>query len=128
MARPLKDISAREVELLASCGATMQEIAAKLDCHVDTIRDRFSSEVERGRDSGKMSLRLLQWQSAKNGNVAMQIWLGKQWLAQRDRFDFTHESTEDLLAEAARYFSPDTAPDSRTRRTPEARSLPDSNE
>jgi hypothetical protein len=33
---------------------------------------------------GKASLRRLQWRAAEGGNVAAQIWLGKQWLGQRD--------------------------------------------
>jgi hypothetical protein len=35
-------------------------------------------------EAGKSSLRRLQWKSALGGNVVMQIWLGKQYLGQRD--------------------------------------------
>lgn len=34
---------------------------------------------------GKRSLRRLQWQSAQDGSVPMQIWLGKNWLGQTDK-------------------------------------------
>jgi hypothetical protein len=34
---------------------------------------------------GTRSLRRLQYEAAKTGNVTMQIWLGKQWLGQKDR-------------------------------------------
>jgi len=35
-------------------------------------------------ENGRSSLRRLQWKSATNGNITMQIWLGKQYLGQRD--------------------------------------------
>jgi hypothetical protein len=37
-----------------------------------------------GREEGKIELRRLQWRSAEH-SVAMQIWLGKQYLGQRDK-------------------------------------------
>ena len=37
--------------------------------------------------TGKMSLRRQQFKSAENGNVTMQIWLGKQWLGQADKVE-----------------------------------------
>ena len=40
---------------------------------------------DRGKDEGKASLRRLQYDSAKKGNVTAQIWLGKQWLNQKDK-------------------------------------------
>lgn len=40
---------------------------------------------EEGREYGRGSLRRMQYENAKNGNVSMQIWLGKQWLGQKDK-------------------------------------------
>jgi len=40
---------------------------------------------EDGRENGRASLRRLQYENAKTGNVSMQIWLGKQWLGQKDK-------------------------------------------
>ena len=37
----------------------------------------------------RTSLRRWQYEKAKDGNVAMLIWLGKQLLGQRDRIDET---------------------------------------
>lgn len=98
MARPLKDIDPRQVELLAECGCTLNEIAAKLGCHADTIRDRFSESVQKGREAGKTDLRQTQWRVAKSGNVAMLIWLGKQYLGQRDNLDINKLQPEQALA------------------------------
>ena len=38
---------------------------------------------------GKISLRRAQFEKALGGNVAMQIWLGKQHLDQRDKIEQT---------------------------------------
>lgn len=85
MARPRLKIDPQQVEALAALHCTNVEIAAFFGCHVDTVRDRFSTELAKGREKGKIKLRRLQWQSAENGNVTMQIFLGKQYLGQSDR-------------------------------------------
>lgn len=41
----------------------------------------------------RVSLRLRQWQVAQQGDVAMLIWLGRQWLGQRDN-DTPHGNAE----------------------------------
>lgn len=91
MGRPKLQIDAEQVEKLASIHCTMNEIAAIMGCSVDTLENRFSDVIEKGRDKGKASLRRLQWQTAQSGSAAMQIWLGKQLLGQRDR----HETSSD---------------------------------
>jgi len=40
--------------------------------------------MNKGLENGKSSLRRIQWKSALGGNTTMQIWLGKQYLQQRD--------------------------------------------
>ena len=85
MARPLLNIDAEQVEKLASIGCTNQEIASFFNCSKDTIEGRFSAELHKGRDTGKMRLRKLQLNAAEKGNVVMLIWLGKQMLGQSDK-------------------------------------------
>ena len=41
--------------------------------------------IDEARESGKATLRRLQWQRATAGSDTMCIWLGKQLLGQRDR-------------------------------------------
>ena len=54
-------------------------------CHIDTLRDNFSNEIDKGKAEGNISLRRKQWQMAvEKGNVVMLIWLGKQMLGQRN--------------------------------------------
>lgn len=83
----------------------MDEMAAVLDCHIDTLRDNFSNSIKKGKEVGKSSLRRAQWNAGVNkGNVPMLIWLGKQRLNQRDRLDLnslTPEQAAAILAEDA---------------------------
>jgi hypothetical protein len=43
----------------------------------------------------------MQWDAAKKGNVVMMIWLGKQYLGQRDKQDI-HTDGETVLTIAER--------------------------
>tara|TARA_R100001530_G_scaffold120410_1_gene87684 strand:- start:54 stop:365 length:312 start_codon:yes stop_codon:yes gene_type:complete len=86
MARPKKyDIDPKQVEKLASYGCTNTEIASFFGCSKDLISKSYSTNVEKGKDSGKIRLRKLQWRAAERGSVPILIWLGKQYLDQTDR-------------------------------------------
>ena len=86
MARPKKyDIDPKEVEKLASFGCTNTEIASFFGCDVSLITKSYSQNLTKGRDTGKIRLRQLQWKSAERGNITMQIWLGKQVLGQTEK-------------------------------------------
>jgi hypothetical protein len=84
MARPKVPIDGEEVRRLAEIGCKNDEIASWFHCSTDTIERRFAAELTKGRSNLHMSLRRWQLQAAKNGNVTMMIWLGKQYLGQRD--------------------------------------------
>ena len=45
---------------------------------------------------GKMSLRRRQYSAAMDGNSAMLIWLGKQWLGQKEPEKEADKSTAEL--------------------------------
>lgn len=83
--RPKKNVDEKLVFELAKIHCTKQEIASIVGCHVDTLYARFSDIMQKGVDEGKRSLKRLQWEHAQKGNIQMLIWLGKQWLGQRDR-------------------------------------------
>jgi hypothetical protein len=44
-----------------------------------------------------MSIRRQQYKSAEGGNVTMQIWLGKQYLNQRDRNEYIESVSSEKL-------------------------------
>lgn len=83
--RPRKVIDYNLVEKLASIMCTQEEIASMLECSVDTLlrSEKFCELYKKGRETGKMSLRRMQWKLAEK-NSAVAIWLGKQYLKQRE--------------------------------------------
>lgn len=83
--RPTAEVDARIVEEAAGLGCTLDEIAVLARCSVSTLLRHFDETIKKGREDFKMSLRRLQFKSAKDGSVPMQIWLGKQYLNQKDR-------------------------------------------
>jgi|1185.fasta_scaffold420053_2 hypothetical protein len=91
--RPLKEIDLVMVEKLAHIHCTDQEIASIVGVSVETMTRRkrddaeFAAMLEAARSRGKASLRRLQWKLAESGNAAVVIWLGKNLLGQRDKFD-----------------------------------------
>lgn len=91
MGRPQKEIDEEQVRALAMIQCTLEEMAFVLGCSVDTIERRFADIVEVGKGQGRMSLRRMQWASAKNGSVTMQIFLGKNLLGQREMAKIEHE-------------------------------------
>jgi len=120
MGRPKTPIDLKAVENAASIGCTPDEIAAVLGICQATFFIRKAAEpeineaIERGRKHGRATLRRLQWQGAQAGNPTMLIWLGKQLLGQRDKFDHaistpvSAATDADLLAIASAGGSADT--------------------
>lgn len=87
MGRPQLEIDPHKVELLAGCGCTVAEIAAKLNCSKRTLETRFCAHIEKGREAGKGSLRSKQFERAMKGSDTMLIWLGKQLLGQAEKIE-----------------------------------------
>lgn len=83
--RPKKEIDYMAVEKLANIQCTQEEIASFLGISSRTLlRDeKFKELFAKGRENGKMSLRRIQWKHAEK-SVPMAIWLGKQYLGQKD--------------------------------------------
>ena len=88
MARPKFKIDYATVEKLASIMCTIDEIAAVLGCSHDTLQrnKKFCVLFKKGQQTGKASLRRRQFAMSEK-NPTMAIWLGKQYLDQRDKQD-----------------------------------------
>ena len=82
--KPLLELDEEQILELAKIQCTYSEIAAVMKCSPDTIADRYSEIVKRGREEGKASLRRHQYLAAARGNPALLIWLGKHILDQKD--------------------------------------------
>jgi hypothetical protein len=83
--RPRLDIDPAQVERMASIGCTVEEIAVLIGCSKSTLDKGFSASIERGRMRLNRSLKRKQVQLARQGNVTMLIWLGKQYLGQKEK-------------------------------------------
>ena len=84
---PRKVIDYALVKRLASIQCTYEEISDIMDIAIPvlTADERFVKVYKTNCSTGRTSLRRLQFRSAQNGNVAALIWLGKQYLKQRDK-------------------------------------------
>ena len=96
--RPKTDISVKTFEGLCSINCTKDEMCGIFDCDEKTLtrwcKDTyglgFSDVYKKKSASGKASLRRMQFKAAESGNVTMQIWLGKQYLEQKDKQGIEH--------------------------------------
>lgn len=85
--RPKKEISLAVVEEMAAEFCSQEEIASDVGFSRELFRTRkdIREAYERGMQGGRTRLRSYQFQAAKSGNVTMLIWLGKQYLGQKDQ-------------------------------------------
>ena len=87
-----KTIKWEDFDKLCAIQCTGEEIAAFFHIDYDTLNaicrreqgKSFSDYFAQKRQSGKISLRLRQFQAAQEGNPTMMVWLGKNWLGQQD--------------------------------------------
>jgi hypothetical protein len=96
MARKEVNIDWEEVAELAQAGCNGQQIADYFGIHYNTLAARcqkdnqcdFSDILQQNRSKGDALLIVKQYESAvKDKDKSMQIWLGKQRLGQRDKFE-----------------------------------------
>jgi hypothetical protein len=141
--RPLIEFDLTQLENLGAISAVQSEVAAWYRVSLSTIEKRMADEetlythqgaqctfrqvYEMGIGRGKMSLRRAQMDLALGGNATMQIWLGKQLLAQRDNLELTgansgpiqHSDTSarQALLDRVHLLAPDPNPQAGTRRS-----------
>lgn len=89
--RPRIEVDKAKFEKLCGIQCTLEEIASVLDCSEDTIQrwcmreyhENFAVVHKKFSGVGKMSLRRAQFKMAEK-SASMAIWLGKQYLGQKD--------------------------------------------
>lgn len=99
--RPRKKIDERALLKHAAMGYTMKELEALTGVSEDTLTRNFADAIERGHSLRNARLRRRQFQLALKGNPQMLIWLGKQFLAQRDKQEVVtmNDPLQELLDE-----------------------------
>jgi hypothetical protein len=85
--RPRLNLDESQVRELAAIACTYEEIASVMKCSTKVLQRRYGALIEEGRQEGRASLRRKQFEVASSGNPTMLIWLGKQWLGQRDSLE-----------------------------------------
>ena len=104
MPRPRKEIDQKQFEGLCGLQCTKEEICGFFDVTDKTLegwckrtyKAGFSEVFRHKRGLGKISLRRHQWRLAEK-NAAMAIWLGRNYLGQKEEPEETVE-TEDANA------------------------------
>ena len=94
MARPRIEIDTEQFKKLCAIQCTLAEIASWFKCSEDTLERWCKREFDMSfadvykiwSADGKISLRRTQFRMAES-NVAMAIWLGKQYLGQTDKVE-----------------------------------------
>ena len=101
--RPRKDIDQKQFENLCGLQCTEEEICSWFGVCEDTLNKwckqtykmTFSDTFAEKRKTGKISLRRMQWRLAEK-NATMAIFLGKQYLGQRDNVDVNVTNTDGM--------------------------------
>ena len=108
--RPRTDIDKNTFESLCGIQCTEEEICAFFGCCEDTLNSwckrtytdenkkpmTFSDVFKQKRGVGKISLRRAQFRLAQK-NATMAIFLGRQWLGQKDKISVEHSAENNLL-------------------------------
>ena len=95
--KPLNDEDFLRLLNMVRIQCTQTEICSILGMSDTTLNRRlkdrgyenFEDLYKRHNDEGRMSLRRMQWQAAEGGNTSILIWLGKQYLGQKDKAEST---------------------------------------
>ena len=112
MARPRKEIDWEVVRKLCAMQCTGEEIASFIDVDYDTLNATtkrehkmgFSDYFKKHSANGKISLRRKQYEVATSGSVPMLIWLGKQYLDQKDKQEHASDPNNPLAITVVRKF------------------------
>lgn len=109
MARPRKEIDRKQFENLCGLQCTKEEVCSFFEITDKTLeswckrtyKHGFSDVFSQKRGKGKISLRRAQFRLAEK-NASMAIWLGKQYLGQKDQPDdsIDQEDSEAYFEEA----------------------------
>lgn len=112
MARPKIAIDEEQFKKLCTLQCTLSEIASFFKCSEDTIerwcrrelKMSFAEAFKIHSAGGKISLRRWQFKMAEH-NVSMAIFLGKQYLGQKDQQDVVVAHDDETIKEMNEYFN-----------------------
>jgi len=109
MPRPKAKFDHKLVRTLASFGCTQEEIAEACGISESTLTRHARAEIDSGYAEMRRSLRKWQYNLAKSGNLGMLIWLGKQYLSQKEKTESVVREEVVTIEEIAEKVKPDAA-------------------
>lgn len=80
----VSDIDPGLIWKLAKINCTLKEMAFITGVNAQTILNHFGDLIDEASATSKGSLRRKQFERAMEGSDRMLIWLGKQWLSQKE--------------------------------------------
>lgn len=103
MGRPPKEIDQKQFENLCGLQCTLEEVCSWFGVTDKTLNSwckrtydmTFSEVFKQKRGAGQISLRRAQFRLAEK-NATMAIWLGKQYLGQKDRAEEEQDAIKKL--------------------------------
>ena len=106
MGRPRKEIDKEQFEKLCAIQCTKEEISGWFDVSEDTLerwgkreyKENFAVIFAKKREKGKISLRRSQFRLAEK-SAAMAIFLGKNYLGQKDSIEYEDKDALSRLDE-----------------------------
>jgi len=78
---------------LACIQCTPEEIAEVVGIGVGSLKKRFQALLDKGKETGRQSLRRAMWEKAMGGHTRVQIFLSKQYLGMKDSPEDTQNTT-----------------------------------
>lgn len=103
--KPIRISKVKAAEYLR-LGLSVRDIAKIFEVDEKTIRNKFSAEIKKRNNDNileqndkKRKLLDKQFEVAMEGNPILLIWLGKNWLNQKDRIENTERGAIKLIKE-----------------------------
>lgn len=78
-------VDKKKLQVLAATMCSYDDMALVFGVPVTMLREHYQDVIDKGRAQARNGLRSSQFKLANSGNVVMQIWLGKQYLGQKDK-------------------------------------------
>lgn len=102
--RPKIELDPKQAHLFGYFRATYETMAEFIGCHYDTIRRAMQDEnsdfckaYKKGSSGLKMKLSEAQIKYGLAGNASLLIWLGKQYLGQKDEPPIAVEKRQTVI-------------------------------
>ncbi len=97
LGRPRKILDEKKIAELIGKAFTVEFVANFMGVHADTLYANYSDALRKGKCFRNGCLQAKQYKEAMSkGNITMLIWLGKQWLGQKDKTEIVTEERKPL--------------------------------